>query len=1483
MLEVYFEAPQNAVYDAVVLEVYFEAPQNAVYDAVVLENAQKCRCVCVLVGLGSSPLSISVCLCASLFGLQTLYAILEYPVRTSLARLFVIVFLIVGYLIVTMYTANLTSIVTVNRLKPSAMDIGSAASTSSPIGYQLGSFINAYLQQMGIPANRLVALNNEDEYVEALTSGRVGVIVDENPYLQLFSLDFCDVALAPQPFSLLNLAFAFPKGSQLGLDISQAIVQLSMSGKLQQLREQHFSGINGSCNQPSSSSDSSSYGISSSSSSGISSLAADSAVQLSMQKFLGLYIIFGSVSLGCCLLYVLLLIHRGYRASREAARLQDAQNQAEIQRLVFDHHPVHTGSDGPHGADSGLAAPAAGVALRGHEWEGGSNWGGEHLGGEDLFVFGQTAPLSRRSSCSSGESFEAPQTSLLHCKGSSSGGFEMGQSGIGGGGFDSSGSSFGGGGSRRVGGLQSSIGGSIGSSGCIGTHASVGGSSLTQVAEEGEEAEEEEEEDEDEFEKSTILRGVERREKEKEKEERQGKEMRVSEIREDGEEDEDEDDEEEGEGEEDEQLMGLLGEAVVYGDGHSRPSSRHKKVVRFDVEAWRAEGEGEKRRDGRDEGVSAGEWSWAVLAASGGGGASAAGAAAAVTGMGGAASATSTPALAPASGAAAAGAPVTRAAVTRAAAGASVTGAAAAAAVIGAASGAAGTVAVAATAASPVDTFGQHTSSSSALTSPRTDRWQYQMACNRRTTQHRRTPSLPNSLPPLSPRSPSNISPHSHPHFLPHSPTQTPLSPASQHQFQHLSSPPNPHPISASQSALCLGSHSHPLVPTRLPSPPAHLVPNRNNSMSAPNHESPQQQGGNHVSATFNRAAVTVTTSSSLQETRAEALNQLHLPQQPSPTRRHASPVSHRPPLGMPNRLPSKHFQSKSPRLPPDLSPRSQNLSPRPPDLSSRPPHSPSSPSLSPGPPNVSPRLPNLSSRPPNLLNKAEHKAEGVDWEGNGDKDESGGLAQGDRHRGLALKESGSASASLLPVPSSLLSASASSRASAAPAAVKSLSTDPGSASFLAAVLTESGLKSPGRGARVDAGIKSLSKSMGANTGFRAVTTLSKSVVSGSQKGLLSLHQTVNTLVDKYNRGQQWSKDRNMAGNPYTAAQSAAPPHAAAAPIAAAQVAGLSGRRGGSSSSSRGPILLSPGKNRAAFEFTASSQDLRKAGGRVRQSQQWQQQQQQHRRTSSAEDVNRIHTANRISPRQRLARSPDDHSPVQLSLRGNSEQLNCIISPRAFPLGPEQQSPDALSQQMHSGSLVRGSGADSGSHSSKQQSSGPNRSGRSWRSSAETARQLRAAATATAEAPQKASGFSRGGRSWKSNAETVRQLRMVGAEGRQQQHLAWSRRGLHGQEVPHRPWHRRSASGDAASAPNFFDRLDEGTRGASVADQLRELLEAESGSSQAENREGNDVGTSGSGGTGRSEDGGSVAEDPEERKLVRVDAFDLASILKSSN
>ncbi|CAI5535104.1 unnamed protein product [Closterium sp. Naga37s-1] len=851
-----------------------------------------------------------------------------YPVRTALARLFVIVWLIISLLIVTMYTANLTSIVTVKRLKPSTMDIGSAAMGSSAIGYQLGSFVYAYLLHMGIPANRLVALNSEDEYAAALTSGRVGMIVDESPYLQLFSRRFCDVAVAPQPFSLLNLAFAFPKGSQVGEDISQAIVQLTMLGELQQIREKYFSGINASCSRPTSS-NSAISSSSSSSSSPVSLLAADSVVQLSMHKFLGLYIILAAVSLGCCLLYVLLLIHRGYRASREAARQQDAQNQAEIQRLVFHHHRVHTRFDGP---DVAKPMPEKGLALRGHEWEGGGTGGRDYLGREDVFVFRRTATLS--------------------------------------------------------------------------------------VAEEGEEEEEEE------FGKLTVVRGVDIGETEKEKEEDggQGEEMRGLEIRED----ENEEGREE-EGEKDEQVAaageqalqpGLLGEAVAHGDGDSRPNSRHCSRP----------GSRSSSRNG-----------------------------------------------------------------------------------------------------------------------------------SRRSIQGERLYSSADAY-----------------------------------------------------------------------------------SGSEPKGNEKGRVG------------------------RYETLPRLFEGEGSAETPEHRQGTT----FEVPRRI-SRHKLGRS------LVVRSRG-----------------------GERSEEGRAKPWRKREGGATEFEQRQAE---WEERGLLETEGMVRSG-------VLQAARASALFLAMLSSLLTASASSLASAAPAAVKALG-------------------------------------MGADTGLKAVTTLSKSVVSGSQKGLLSLQETVNELVDKYNRGQQWSKDRNLTGNPHTA-QSAAPPHAA--PMAAAQAAG---------------------------------------------------------------------------------------------------------------------------QQMQAGGLVEGDGADSAQQSSKQQRFAPGSGARSSNSSAEAAKQLQAAVTL--EAPQKAVGQSSGARSWRSRAEVVRQLRMVGEEGRQQPHLAWSRRaGLHSQEGPPRPWHRRSALGNAASAPNFFDRLDERTRGSSVGDQLRELLQVESGSrqvdesgsGQVEESGGDEAGTRGTSRSGDSESGG---EDPEALNLLR--------------
>ncbi|CAI5981920.1 unnamed protein product [Closterium sp. NIES-65] len=140
--------------------------------------------------------------------------------------------------------------------------------------------------------DKLVTLSGESEYASSLASGRVAVIVDENPYLAVFTSHFCDVMQAQQPFSSLNLAFAFQKGSALGHDISNAIGALRMTQEVEKLHAKYFSSESV-CPQKT------------------------TAVQFGIQRFGGLYIIYLVVSTACCIIYVALLIYRGYRYVRE--------------------------------------------------------------------------------------------------------------------------------------------------------------------------------------------------------------------------------------------------------------------------------------------------------------------------------------------------------------------------------------------------------------------------------------------------------------------------------------------------------------------------------------------------------------------------------------------------------------------------------------------------------------------------------------------------------------------------------------------------------------------------------------------------------------------------------------------------------------------------------------------------------------------------------------------------------------------------------------------------------------------------------------------------------------------------------------------------------------------------------------------------------------------------------------------------------------
>ena len=132
-------------------------------------------------------------------------------VNSTLGRAVLIIWLFVVLIIISSYTASLTSILTVQQLMPTIQGISSLLASSVPIGYQTGSFVRDYLLQLNVAEERLVPLDSLSAFSTALTKGPnhggVGAIVDELPYVQLFLASECAFTIAGQEFTKSGWGF----------------------------------------------------------------------------------------------------------------------------------------------------------------------------------------------------------------------------------------------------------------------------------------------------------------------------------------------------------------------------------------------------------------------------------------------------------------------------------------------------------------------------------------------------------------------------------------------------------------------------------------------------------------------------------------------------------------------------------------------------------------------------------------------------------------------------------------------------------------------------------------------------------------------------------------------------------------------------------------------------------------------------------------------------------------------------------------------------------------------------------------------------------------------------------------------------------------------------------------------------------------------------------------------------------------------------
>ncbi|KAG2637397.1 hypothetical protein PVAP13_2NG515400 [Panicum virgatum] len=181
------------------------------------------------------------------FSFSTMFFAHRENTVSALGRFVLLIWLFVVLIINSSYTASLTSLLTVQELTSGIQGLDSLISSSSAIGYQVGSFSRNYLvDELNIAESRLVPLNSPSDYARALElgsgNGGVAAIIDELPYVEIFLSKYCKFKTVGQVFTKSGWGFAFPRDSPLAEDLSTAILTLSENGNLQRIHDEWLSG-----------------------------------------------------------------------------------------------------------------------------------------------------------------------------------------------------------------------------------------------------------------------------------------------------------------------------------------------------------------------------------------------------------------------------------------------------------------------------------------------------------------------------------------------------------------------------------------------------------------------------------------------------------------------------------------------------------------------------------------------------------------------------------------------------------------------------------------------------------------------------------------------------------------------------------------------------------------------------------------------------------------------------------------------------------------------------------------------------------------------------------------------------------------------------------------------------------------------------------------------------------------------------------------
>ncbi|KAI3803506.1 hypothetical protein L1987_31658 [Smallanthus sonchifolius] len=124
------------------------------------------------------------------------------------------------------YTASLTSMLTVTRLIPKVTDCETLKNSNAVVGYDRGSQVASYLVNvLRFKHENIKSFTSPEDYAQALENKEIAAIFLAAPYAKLFVTKYC------------KRFIAFPKGSPMVSDFTKALLNVSESGTLRDIKK----------------------------------------------------------------------------------------------------------------------------------------------------------------------------------------------------------------------------------------------------------------------------------------------------------------------------------------------------------------------------------------------------------------------------------------------------------------------------------------------------------------------------------------------------------------------------------------------------------------------------------------------------------------------------------------------------------------------------------------------------------------------------------------------------------------------------------------------------------------------------------------------------------------------------------------------------------------------------------------------------------------------------------------------------------------------------------------------------------------------------------------------------------------------------------------------------------------------------------------------------------------------------------------------